>query len=111
LSNLWSIKLFTTAIATPPELNFGRGVFHSDLQTLHYHQDDKHTQYLTNKEDIEFQKVLSAKQMPGKSLKGKHIGRLGSLPQFIWARTGTRSVPLCYITHVLQPCCHAQCNS
>jgi hypothetical protein len=28
-----------------------------------------HTQYLTNEEDIEFPKVLSAKQMPGKTWK------------------------------------------
>jgi hypothetical protein len=41
-----------------------------------------HTQYLTIEEDIEFPIVPSAKQMPGKSLKTKHIGRLGSLPQF-----------------------------
>jgi hypothetical protein len=40
------------------------------------------TQYLTNEEDIEFSNVKSAKQMPGKSLDAKHIGRLGSLPQF-----------------------------
>jgi hypothetical protein len=69
LTKLWSIKLFATAITTLPELNFGLGVFHSDLQTLHYHQDDMHTQYLTNEEDIEFQKVLSAKQMPEKAFK------------------------------------------
>jgi hypothetical protein len=41
-----------------------------------------HTQYLTIEEDIEFQKVLSVKQMPGKSLEAKHIRRLRSLPQF-----------------------------
>jgi hypothetical protein len=62
LTQLWSLKLFTTAIKTPPELNFGPGVFHSDLQILHYHLEDKHTLYLTNEEDIEFPKVLSAKQ-------------------------------------------------
>jgi hypothetical protein len=56
-------------------------VFHSDLQTLDYHQDDMHTQYLTIEEDIEFRKVLSANQMPGKSLKAKHIGKLKILPQ------------------------------
>jgi hypothetical protein len=39
-----------------------------------------HTQYLTNEEDIEFPKVSSAKQIPGKSLEAKHIGRLGSMP-------------------------------
>jgi hypothetical protein len=41
-----------------------------------------HTQYLTIEEDIEFPKVLSAKQMPEKSLETKHIGRLRSMPQF-----------------------------
>jgi hypothetical protein len=81
LTKLWSIKLFATAIATPPELNFGRGVFHNDLQTFHYHQDDMNIQYPKNKEDIEFQKVISAKQMPGKSLEAKHIGKLELLPQ------------------------------
>jgi hypothetical protein len=64
LAKLWSLKLFATAIETPPELNFGRGVFHSDLQTLNYHQDDMHTQYLTNEEDIGFPKVSIAKKLP-----------------------------------------------
>jgi hypothetical protein len=41
-----------------------------------------YTQYLKIDEDIEFQKVSSGKQMSEKSLKAKHIGRLGSLPQF-----------------------------
>jgi hypothetical protein len=62
LTQQWSLKLFATAIETPPELNFGPGVFHSDLKTLHYHLEDMHTLYLTNEEDIEFLKVLSAKQ-------------------------------------------------
>jgi hypothetical protein len=41
-----------------------------------------HTQYLTIEEDIEFPNVPSAKQMTGKRLEAKHIGRLGSLSQF-----------------------------
>jgi hypothetical protein len=41
-----------------------------------------HTQYLKNEEDIEFPKVSSAKQVPGKSLEAKHIGKLGLLAQF-----------------------------
>jgi hypothetical protein len=41
-----------------------------------------HVQYLTIEEDIEFLKVLSAKQMPEKRLEAKHIGRLRSLPEF-----------------------------
>jgi hypothetical protein len=39
-----------------------------------------HTQYLTNKEDIEFSKVLSAKQMPGISLE-LNTAKLEILPQ------------------------------
>jgi hypothetical protein len=39
-----------------------------------------HTQYLKIEEDIKIPKVLSAKQMPGKSLEAKHIERLRSLP-------------------------------
>jgi hypothetical protein len=41
-----------------------------------------HTPYLTIEEDIEFPKVPPVKQMPGKSLEAKQIGRMGSLPQF-----------------------------
>jgi hypothetical protein len=78
LTQLWSLKLFATAIETPLEINFRPGVFHSDLQTLHYHLEDMHTLYLTTEEDIEFPKVLSAKQR----LEAKLIGRLRSLPQF-----------------------------
>jgi hypothetical protein len=69
LTQLWSLKLFATAIETPPELNIGPGVFYSDLQTLRYHLEDIHTLYLTNEEDIEFSKVLSAKQCLEKAWK------------------------------------------
>jgi hypothetical protein len=41
-----------------------------------------HTPYLTNNEDIEFLKLSSAKQLTVNSVKTKHIGELGSLPQF-----------------------------
>jgi hypothetical protein len=61
-------------------LHSGQRVHRGDVQGLSYHQDGMHTQYLTNEEDIEFPKVPSAKQMFGKSLEAKHIGRLGSLP-------------------------------
>jgi hypothetical protein len=36
-----------------------------------------HTPYLTIEEGIEFPKVSPAKQMPGKSLEAKQIGRMG----------------------------------
>jgi hypothetical protein len=54
----------------------GQGVRPGDLQGLHYHQAN------INDEDIEFPKVSSAKQMLENNLEAKHIGRLGSLPQF-----------------------------
>jgi hypothetical protein len=37
-----SISLVATAIANPPELNFGQGVLHGALQTLHYDLIDMH---------------------------------------------------------------------
>jgi hypothetical protein len=36
-----------------------------------------HRQYLKIEGDIEFPKLPSPNQMPGKSLEVKHIGRLG----------------------------------
>jgi hypothetical protein len=36
LTKLWSYKLIATAIANPPEINFGPGVLHGDLETLYY---------------------------------------------------------------------------
>jgi hypothetical protein len=35
LTKLLSIMLIATAIANPPELNFGRAVLHGALQTMH----------------------------------------------------------------------------
>jgi hypothetical protein len=42
LTELWSIKLVATAIANLPELNFGLGVLHGALKTLHYDLIDMH---------------------------------------------------------------------
>jgi hypothetical protein len=42
LTQLWSLKLFATAIETPPELNFGPDVLHGALQTFHYALIDMH---------------------------------------------------------------------
>jgi hypothetical protein len=42
LTELWSIKLVPTAIANPPELNFGLGGLHGALKTLHYDLIDMH---------------------------------------------------------------------
>jgi hypothetical protein len=40
----------------------GQEVHHGDLQGLHYQQDDMHEQPPIIEEDIEFPKMLSAKQ-------------------------------------------------
>jgi hypothetical protein len=61
---LCSISLVASLIAIQPALDL-----HGDLQGLHYHHADMHKQYPTNKEDIGFPKVSSAKQLPGISLE------------------------------------------
>jgi hypothetical protein len=66
---LCSISLVASLIAIQPALHSGQGVHHGDLQGLHYHHADMHKQYPTNKEDIGFPKVSSAKQLPGISLE------------------------------------------
>jgi hypothetical protein len=69
LTELWSIKLVATAIETPPELNFGQGVFHCALQTFLYDLIDMHK--LTHKiqEVIAFTKWLTDKQIQQKRAK------------------------------------------
>jgi hypothetical protein len=62
LTKLWLIKLIATAIANPPELNFGRGVLHGALQTLHYDLIDMHMLTPNIQEVIAFPNWLIAKQ-------------------------------------------------
>jgi hypothetical protein len=66
LTELWSIKLVATAIETPPELNFGQGVFHCALQTLLYDRIDMHKLTPKSQEVIAFTKWLSDKQISAK---------------------------------------------
>jgi hypothetical protein len=66
LTKLWSLKLFATAIETPPELNFGQGVFHCALQTLLYDLIDMHKLTPKIEEVIAFTKWLSDKQISAK---------------------------------------------
>jgi hypothetical protein len=80
--DLCSPSLIARLIAVRPVLHSGQGVHPGDLQGLHYHKANMHTQYLSNDEDIEFPKVSSAKQMPENNREAKHIGRLESLAQF-----------------------------
>jgi hypothetical protein len=45
----------------------GKGVFSTELEVLCFHPVDMHTPSPKIKEDIEFPKVLTAKQLPGKA--------------------------------------------
>jgi hypothetical protein len=54
LTELWSIKLVATAIANPPELNFGLGVLHGALKTFHYDLINMHKLTLNIEEVISF---------------------------------------------------------
>jgi hypothetical protein len=62
LTKLWSIELIATAIANPPELNFGRGELHGALQALQYDIIDMHKLTANIQEVIAFPVWLSVKQ-------------------------------------------------
>jgi hypothetical protein len=107
LTKLWSLKLFATAIKTPPELNFGQGVFHCALQTLLYDLIEMHK--LTHKieEVIAFTNWLSDKQIFAKhGLKSGLYCHLWTLetnvstaPKFmqISAKRGLKSGLYCHL--------------
>jgi hypothetical protein len=80
---LCSISLVATAIANPPELNFGRGVLHGSLQTLHYDLIDMHKLTPNIQEVIAFTKWVSNKQillnvLSLKSVLYSHIWTIGT---------------------------------
>jgi hypothetical protein len=82
---LWSIKLVATAIETPPELNFGQGVFHCALQTLHYDLIDMHKLTPKIQEVIAFTRWLSDKQIQRKCAVWNldYIAMFGHLEQLL----------------------------
>jgi hypothetical protein len=53
-------------IPKAPELHFGQGVLHGDLQRLDYDLGDMNTPTLKIKEDIEFQRGLIIKRLSWK---------------------------------------------
>jgi hypothetical protein len=90
---LCSISLVATAIANPLELNFGRGVLHGALQTLHFGLIDMHKLTHNIQEVIVFTKWLSDKQILRNVLSLKyvlysHIWTLGTISLL---RVGTNS--------------------
>ncbi len=62
MTELWSIKLVATAIETPPELNFGQGVFHCIPKPLCYNLDYMNKLTPNIQEVIAFLNWLSVKQ-------------------------------------------------
>jgi hypothetical protein len=54
LKELWSDRLIETLIPNEPELYFGQGLLHGDLQRLYYNLGDRYTLTPKIKEDIEF---------------------------------------------------------
>jgi hypothetical protein len=69
LTKLWSYKLIATTIANPLEINFGLGVLHGDLQTLHYDIIDIHNLTPNIQEVIVFPNWLSVKQKSVETVK------------------------------------------
>jgi hypothetical protein len=65
LKELWSDRLIEILISNAPELHFGQGLLHGDLQTLDYYMGDIYTLTTKIKEDIEFQIGLIVKLKPG----------------------------------------------
>jgi hypothetical protein len=80
---LCSISLVATAIANPPELNFGRGVLHGSLQTLHYDLIDMHKLTPNIQEVIAFTKWVSNKQILLNVLSLCYIAIFGPLEQML----------------------------
>jgi hypothetical protein len=56
LTDLCSYRLIVTLFANGPELHFGQGVIHGDLQGLHYHLIDMNKLFPNIQEVMEFQR-------------------------------------------------------
>jgi hypothetical protein len=54
LKELWSDRLIEIIIPNAPELHFGQGFLHDDLQRWDYDQSDRYILTPMIKEDIEF---------------------------------------------------------
>jgi hypothetical protein len=54
LKELWPDRLIEILIPNSPELHFGQGLLHDDLQRLYYDLGDRYTLTPRIKEDIKF---------------------------------------------------------
>jgi hypothetical protein len=68
LKELWSDRLIEILIRNAPELHFGQGLLHGDLQRLDYDLGDRYTLNSNIEEDIEFQRGILIKLKPGNFL-------------------------------------------
>jgi hypothetical protein len=66
LKELWSNRLIEILIPNAPELYFGQGLLHGDIQRLEYDLGYMYTLTPKIKEVIEFQRGLIVKLKPGK---------------------------------------------
>jgi hypothetical protein len=65
LKELWSDRLIEILIPNTPELHFGQGWIHDNLQRLDYDLGDRYILTPKIKEDIEFQRGINVKLNPG----------------------------------------------
>ncbi len=64
MNELLSDRLIEILIQNAPEPHVGQGLLHGDLQRLDYDLGDRYTLNSNIEEDIEFPKVITAKQVP-----------------------------------------------
>jgi hypothetical protein len=60
------VRLLEILIRNAPDLHFGQGLLHGDLQRSYYDLGDRYTLTPKIKEDIEFQSGIIVKLKPGK---------------------------------------------
>jgi hypothetical protein len=65
---IWPLKYIALTITSTPQYQTRQGMFYTKLKVLCFHPVDMHTPSLKIREDIEFSKVITAKQVTG-SLK------------------------------------------
>jgi hypothetical protein len=66
LHKSWPLKYIAPTITRTPPYQTGQGVFITRLGLLCFHPVNMHTPSHKIEKDIEFPKVITAKQMPGK---------------------------------------------
>jgi hypothetical protein len=63
---IWPLMYIAATITSTPLYQTGQGVFYTELEVLCFRPIDMHTPSLNIREGVEFLKVITAKQVPGK---------------------------------------------